>query len=793
MQQKLIFFLIGIIGFSSYGQFQISGKITDENNIPLKGCHIHIGSKNGTSNSDGTFLINDIPLGKTIIFITNMGYKKIDDIVNLSEDRVYNAIMTREINALKEIVVKQKSNTENTSVLEQKIKLETIEKYSNQTLGEALKEVAGVSLMKTGSTIIKPMINGLHSSRVPIYNNNVRLEDQQWGTEHAPNFDINSAGKITVLKGASGLQYGGDAIGGLVIIEPVSVKKDTLFGKTIMNLASNGRGGSLSTSLHKGNFCDWSWNALGTFKYLGDREAPSYVLSNTGNREINFACDLKYIGKNHDVSIFYSIYNAQIGILSASHTGNVNDLYNSITNQIPSVIESFTYDLKNPKQEVHHHLAKINYNRYFDDSSSLAFQYSFQFNKRQEFDLRTGSDVNKAALDLELATHAFNLDYKRFFEDLTFKSGLNVSYQNNYSSPGTGIRPLIPTYQKIDFGVYSIADYDISETFKLEGGLRYDFSTMEASKYYLKSRWDERNYSPVFDHFIVGEDGNQWLTKPKFSFHNLSASIGFTKDFSEGLDLFFNSSLAMRNPNASEFFSDGLHHSSGVVELGSLKLESEKSFKIATTIQKKWDTFSIMINPYVNFIQNFIFLKPFGFETTIRGAFPVWEYQQTDGRFIGVDFQSHWKINQNWHHYFSLAYVDGYDSSKRQALIDVPPLSFNTKIQFAKKEWNDLLLELKGDIVFRQNNYPDNNFTSNIIVDNELSPVVVDISTPPAGYGLLHFYSEIKFKISKKMATTVAFTVQNITNTSYRDYLNRQRYFADEMGRNFQIQLKINY
>jgi iron complex outermembrane receptor protein len=793
MGRKILLLLIGMIGLSGYSQFQISGRLTDENNNPIKGCHVHVANKTSTSNSSGVFRITNLSAGKTRVFIINLGFEKFESVIDLKQDTIYNITMTREINALDEIVIKQKSNTVNTSILEQKIKLETIEKYSNQTLGEALKEVTGVSLMKTGSSIVKPIINGLHSSRVPIYNNNVRLEDQQWGTEHAPNFDINAAGKITVVKGASGLQYGGDAIGGLVIIEPISIKKDTLFGKTIMNLSSNGRGGSLSTSLHKGNFCDWSWNALATFKYLGDREAPNYVLSNTGNREMNFAGDLKYIGKKYDLSFFYSVYNARIGILSASHTGNVNDLYNSITNQIPFVIDDFTYDLKNPKQEVHHHLAKVNYNRYFNDDTTLGFQYSFQFNKRQEFDLRTGSDVNKAALDLELATHTFNLDYKSFFENLTLKSGLYTSYQNNYSSPGTGIRPLIPTYQKTDFGIYGIADYKVSETFKLESGLRYDFSTTEATKYYLKSRWDERNYSPEFDSFIVGEDGNQWLTKPKFTFNNVSASVGFTKDFTKGLNLFFNTSLAMRNPNPSEFFSDGLHHSSGVVELGNLRLEREKSFKIATTIQKKWDTFSIMVNPYVNFIQDYIFLKPFGFETTIRGAFPVWEYQQTDGRFLGVDFQTHWKMNENWEHSFSLAYVEGYDNNKKEPLIDIPPLNLNTKIQFLKKEWYDLLLELKADVVFRQNRYPDNNFTTNIIINDELSPVIVDISSTPAGYGLIHFYSEMKFKLSKKIASTVAFSVQNITNTSYRDYLNRQRYFADEMGRNFQIQLKINY
>jgi iron complex outermembrane receptor protein len=42
------------------------------------------------------------------------------------------------------------------------------------------------------------------------------------------------------------------------------------------------------------------------------------------------------------------------------------------------------------KAEVQHHLAKVNYNYYFDETASLAVQYSFQFNKRLEFDVRRG-------------------------------------------------------------------------------------------------------------------------------------------------------------------------------------------------------------------------------------------------------------------------------------------------------------------------------------------------------------------------------------------------------------------
>ena len=188
-----------------------------------------------------------------------------------------------------------------------------------------------------------------------------------------------------------------------------------------------------------------------------------------------------------------------------------------------------------------------------------------------------------------------------------------------------------------------------------------------------------------------------------------------------------------------------------------------------------------------------MFLKPVSFETTIRGAFPVWQYQQTNARLVGIDTQTNWKINSNWNHSLAFAYVNGSDLTQNIPLIDIPPFTASTKIQYSNDKWNHFLIEVKGELVGRQKQFPNNNYTTNIVVNNVLTPVEVDISTPPNSYELLHIYSEIKFKTFNKGITTLAFSVQNILNTTYRDYLNRQRFFADEIGRNFQIQLKFNY
>jgi iron complex outermembrane receptor protein len=701
LKKKYLIFCFLLFSLCLFSQNTISGKITNQENIPLEGSHIHIGKKTGTPDALGNYFIKNVSSGKVKVHVSYIGYQSIDTLVVLNNDLVLNFKLKELTFRLNEINIIHARNTINKSVIDQKIKEETIEKYSSKSLGDALKEIAGVTTLKTGSTIVKPVINGLYGSRVPVINNNVRMEDQQWGTEHAPNFDINSAAKITVIKGASGLQFGGDAVGGLVIIEPVSVKKDTLFGKTILSFDSNGRGGSITSSIHKGNLLGWSWNVLGTLKFLGDREAPNYVLSNSGNREANFSGDIKFSAKKYDFTGFYSFYNAEIGILSASHTGNANDLYNSINNQIPSIVNDFTYTIKNPKQEVKHHIIKANYNYYFDETASLTIQYAFQFNKRLEFDVRRGNFNNKPALDLDLKTHAVNIDYKKNLHDWNIKSGVNTSLQSNVANPNTGVRPLIPDYTKIDFGAYGIISHDFSDSFTLETGLRYDFSKTDATKFYFKSRWEERGYSSEFTSFVVGDYANQLLTEPTFTFHNISGSVGFHKAFDSGLNWYTNLSYAMRNPNPSEFFSDGLHHSTGVIELGDLALDKESSLKLTSTLQKKWKSFSVELNPYINSIQNYMFLKPVSFETTIRGAFPVWQYQQTNARLVGVDTQTNWKINSHWNHSLAFAYVNGSDLTQNIPLIDIPPFTASTKIQYSNAKWNHFLIEVKGELVGR--------------------------------------------------------------------------------------------
>jgi iron complex outermembrane receptor protein len=786
-------FLFGLVSLFAHSQFQVSGKVVNKFNEPMENIHVHTHGETTSTDVNGNYTIYNLKGGNHVIEFSFSGYLPFKQKYFLESNLIINAIMIINETQIEEIAIQSKSTTESKSQKENLISKSTIERYSSQNLGDVLKEIAGVGALKTGNSIVKPIINGLHSNRVVTLNQGIRIEDQQWGMEHAPNIDINSIQKIKVIKGAAAIQYGGDAIGGVILLEPNLIKTDTLIGKTMFSLHSNGRGGSAATSLLRAKENGLNWNFNVSLKYFGDRETKNYILSNSGNREQNFSGGLTYQLAKHSISTYYSLYNSQVGILKASHIGNTNDLYNAIVNLQPAVIEDFTYNLSHPRQEATHHFLKLQDQISLTEFSSLNVVYSFQWNNRKEFDVRRNSQNTNAALDLDLKTHILKVDFQTEKGKFELKNGVNLFLQNNEANPFTGVRPLIPTFSKNEIGIYNVASYNLDTSLVVEFGGRFDLSTVGASKYYLKSRWNERNYDEEFNSFIQGEVGNQYFTKPKFNYYNFSGNIGFKKTFHHDYIWYFNMNFASRNPNVSELFSDGLHHSNGQIELGDLRIQQEKSFKIASTITKYWQKSGFEIQPYLNSINDFIFLKPVGFETTIRGAFPVWAYQQTNAVLSGLDIAVNTGFLKKGSYNLVASYVYGWDASSNKHLIDVPPLKITNALKWQEKRWYNLKTEIKNEWVFTQNQFPNYNYSANIIQNNQLVAIEVPISEPSKGYNLWHFYSEIEFVTSKKTNLVIAFSIDNLTNETYRDYLNRQRFFVDEMGRNLQLQIKFNY
>ena len=192
-----------------------------------------------------------------------------------------------------------------------------------------------------------------------------------------------------------------------------------------------------------------------------------------------------------------------------------------------------------------------------------------------------------------------------------------------------------------------------------------------------------------------------------------------------------------------------------------------------------------------NHIKDFIYIAPFGTEQTIRGAFPVWNYKQNDARLIGLNINLAYKVHKNWTISNKSSFIKGDNIEDNKPLIDIPAFNTVTDLSFNKPNWLNLKTSLKSELIAKQTRYPDNNFEVFIATSNSFE--LVDISSTPNGYHLLHFTSSVSINKNTKMPLELGFRVNNLMNTSYRDYLSRLRYFSDDIGRNMMLSVKINY
>ena len=789
--------IIYSVAYSQNCNSSLSGKIIDlHDGSTLSGATIMVLENNFTTISDieGNYTILNLcdgvtysieilhPSCDTVTFKWKASYGKIEKDFKLEHH----------IEELNEIIVKGNSyKDQSKSVLESQISNKTLEKYSSASIGDALKSLSGVSSLNKGNGIVKPIIQGLHSSRIIMINNGVRMQDQEWGKEHAPNIDVNSIEKITLIKNASALKYGGDAMAGIIIAEGAKVAiKDSLYGKTMLFGSTNGRGGGISSQLTKSFKNGFYGTAQGTFKRFGDVEAADYVMSNTGLYEKDMSLRFGLNRFNYGIEGYYSYFNTEIGILRSSHAHGAADQIRAIESDIPLTIREFTYDIGYPKQDVTHQLSRIKAFKTFSDFT-LDFQYDYQLNRRFEYDIRVGNDRDKPALDLKLDTHTVLIDLFGPLGDFNFKSGIMGRFQSNFANPDTGVRRLIPDYDKYDFGLYTVLDRKINDKLEIETGVRFDYSYMDVFKFYKNSVWEERGYDILFPDLVIEEFSNQVLVNPELEFNNLSATLGFNYKLDDNNTLFINHALSSRAPNPAELFSDGLHHAIARIEVGDLRFKSEVGNKTSITYSHVGKTFNFSINPFINNIRDFIVIEPVEIRETIRGNFQVWEYRQTDAQLLGIDIDASFSISDKINLNHQLSIVKGYDNTMDEPLINMPPVNTKNEISYNNKELKNLKISLQSEYVFAQNEFPNNNFEIYLPITETYEEV--DISSTPDAYHLLNLNASIDFKTSKKSSLTVGLGINNLFNTSYRNYLNLLRFYSDDMGRNFLLNLKFNY
>jgi iron complex outermembrane recepter protein len=742
-------------------QLIIRGKVVhEENNEPIVGALIWLKeSEIGVATDfQGNFRLPKICPGEYTIRVQYIGHREHIEKVNLQSNTNITIRLAAEDVLLDGVDIHGHEDALLTTNTVTGIYGEELRALRGQNLGETLRRIPGVTSFSSGSSIQKPVIHGLHSNRILILNNGVRLEGQQWGADHAPEIDPFIAKEISVVKGAETVRFGPDAMGGVILVNPAPLPvKGGNSGEIDLIGFSNGQGINGSASLLGGSqkIQGLGYWVQGSSKISGNLQTPDYMLDNTGVRELNFSGALGYSNSRLGTEAYFSHFQTSIGILTDAHTGNLSDLESIIENGRPFRNPDFTYDIQNPKQNVDHQLLKLKGHYHLRNGGKLNLQYAFQRNHRQEFDRRRGELNNRPSLDLELFTNTIDLGYNHQTRKKWNGSlGLQLIQQANSNIPGTGVVPLIPNFDMLNVGFFAIEKFT-SGPLEIEGGLRYDFRHVEAAR--------------------INRGGV--LQEATYDFNNFSAFIGAIYPLTRNLTFNTNLGTAWRPPSINEQFSQGLHHGLAAIEIGNPDFVSEKSFKWMNTLNYADSRFNIEFTGYTTRINNYIYLNPTDQQfVSLRGTFNVFEYLQTDAFFIGADLSAIWTVSSDWEVFSRGSLVRAKNTSEETFLPFIPTDRIETGLSYkvlTAKSKNESRISLSNLAVAKQHREPD-----------------FDLAPAPPAYMLWNLGFQTGFKLGNNKLN-LGLQVNNLLNETYKDYMNRFRYFSHEVGRN--IFIKLNY
>jgi iron complex outermembrane recepter protein len=761
--------------FQSFGQSNSSCNFICEIQVKdsetkeaLGGATVFIKEINtgAVTDSKGYLAFQNLCAGHYTFICEYVGYAKLQDtvIIDRSDDLTFELkVSTHQI---KEVVVQggRKKDEGLNAIAASTISGAELEKTRGQSLGESLKDITGLNSIQTGPGISKPVIHGLHSNRILILNNGVRQEGQQWGQDHAPEIDPFTASEITVIKGPASLRYGSDAIGGVILLDPKKLPDSVgVHGNLSLVGASNNIMGATSGAI-EGAFgkklAGLSWRIQGTLRRAGNSRAPNYYLDNTGFSETDFSSALAYSKENFGLDLYYSEYITKIGVLTASHISNANDLYLAINSPKPIEKSVFSYIIGKPYQSVYHQLFKANGYLNFPSLGKIEVTYASQIDLRKEYSLDVSYNDSIAKLNLpELSFKIISNTVDFSWHNPSPKAfstsiGVNFITQGNVYN-GTDYFSVIPNFRNYGAGVFGIEKWT-KDNLTIEGGIRYDWLWLQVYMYNV----------------------NLQYINPIHQYSNITTTLGATYKFTDNLSLNLNYGSAWRSPGPNELYGEGVHVSAASFEKGDTTLKVEQAYNFTGSVKYQDEKWNIELGLYSNIINHYIYLKPdLQPVILISGAYPSFTYTQANVIFKGIDFDLNYDFMTQLSLNSKTTIVRAFNYSINNYLINVPPDRFQNTLKYKFLPFgklNQFYIQFSNLYVLHQWRVPPKS----------------DYTPPPAAYML--FNSEIGTNITTiKGNIEVSISANNLTNTSYREYLDRLRYFSDEIGRNFILRLKV--
>lgn len=606
---------------------------------------------------------------------------------------------------------------------------------------EALMGTNGVFVQKTNHGGGSPFVRGLTGNQTLILIDGIRLNNSTF--RYGPNQYLNTIDpytikRIEVAKGTGSVQYGTDAIGGVVHIltrDPrFATEKSALHGrmigkymtddmeKTIRGEANySGKKFALITGIVKKNFGD----LIG-----GDttgRQSPS------GYDEWSLDMKAKFLLKQ----------NIQLTIANQFLQQKNIPVYHKI------VLENFAVNEMDPQQRLLSY-ARMNMQgkpSFFKETEvTLSFQQTIEGRNSR----KNGSNSLRKERD-KINTIGFTTDiFSEFSQVWTANSGIELYYDkigstrkdiNTQTGQSSSLRGLYPDDAEYgNYSLYSLHHFRFGKWIA-DAGLRFNTFDIRISDTTLGN---------------VKISPSAWV-----------GNAALMYQFDKTQTLYASFSSGYRAPNVDDMGTLGIVDFRYEVPTADLKPEKSQHTELGYKFQTKRvsGTFAAYYMHLANLITR---VKMDG---QVTGGYQVYQKENTESALIkGVETELNWNAIKNLNITGGIAYAYGQSLSKKEPLRRIPPFNGRIISTYRNNKW---FTAAEFQFASRQKRLAQGDKDDNRIPAG---------GTP--GWKLLNFFGGYKFSIVQLNAG-----MQNIFNEDYRTHGSG----INGVGRSAWLSVNLNF
>lgn len=514
-----------------------------------------------------------------------------------------------------------------------------------ESIVDTLSDTPGVHFIGSGGLSVTPSIRGLARRRVLVLVDGHRItSDRRAGT--SPSFvPPELADRIEVVRSASSVLYGSDAIGGVVNIltRTAQTPEPKLEKNTTFNLGLNPNNKRINTGINTTRELG-KWKIYSGFQFnrADDYHSPGEKIVHAGYSYYSGILDLSFAGKNRE---FYLGYFAGLGKdIGKPVRDNDPDKYDVVPSESNHIVRLGYTDKQMVKK------GTVDFSLFLNPTTYLLEKIDTQKNSIQ------GSDTTGLNLGIKSGIK------KSFSDSFVIQLGAewfsrqNVDFENRVQT-GNEIEVTYPLRSgtRNDYSVFFTLDYSLTPSLEIDGGIRYTYFSIQAD--------------------VNGRDMEKSTGSP-------SLFLGIIKKFNSGMSLFINIGRSFRFPSLSESFYTGITGRRFVI--GNPDLKPESSWNIDAGLKIVSQKFAMGLYLFTNHIRDMI--------ERYRNEEDIYTYDNINaGRIYGGEIEIEYHLHTNLELFGHFFYYKGRSSTNDEALNDLPAprLSLGGKV-FIDRFWFQL-------------------------------------------------------------------------------------------------------